>query len=80
MSTAFTVYIIIQFLVSVALIYGYMHEKQVIAFEDKLWSKIKATVRRGKMDGPAEKKQEENDLALVHDPTYHPYSCYNHVA
>lgn len=80
MSTGFVVYIMIQFIASVALIYGYMHEKKVIAFEDKLLTKIKAALR-GKKGAPHNrKKQEENDLAQLNRQDYAPYGCFDHVA
>ncbi len=81
MSTGFTVYIIIQFIVSVALVYGYMHEKEVIAFEDKLWARIKAALHKKQPESHPEKKQAtESDLTLVADSVYNPYSCFDYVA
>lgn len=81
MSTGFIVYIVIQFIASVALIYGYMHEKEVIAFEDKLWAKIKCSFRKKKPQKEVKTKElEEADLSLVKDPVYSPYSCFNYVA
>ncbi|MCC8023411.1 MAG: hypothetical protein LIO46_06525, partial [Clostridiales bacterium] len=40
MSTGLTIFIIIQFLVSVLLIWGYAHEDQVIDFEDRMLGRI----------------------------------------
>lgn len=44
MSTGFIIYIICQFIVSIAIIYGYAHEEKVIDFENKLFRKIKRSV------------------------------------
>lgn len=79
MSTGFIVYIMIQFVASIALIYGFMHEKKVIAFEDKLWANIKAMLHSKKAEGHTKKKRDRNNLTLV-SPQSAGYPNFNHVA
>lgn len=55
MSTGFSIYIVLQFIASIALIYGYAHEKQVIAFEDRVWSRFRSNRRQ----------KQKNDTPLV---------------
>lgn len=80
MSTGFIVYIMIQFAASIVLIYGYMHEKQVIAFEDKIWAGIHAALHSKKGRAPAEKKREVPELTLISEASYTPSTHFPHVA
>lgn len=80
MSTGFIVYITIQFIASVALVYGYLHEKKVIAFEDRLWAKIKAPFQAKKQAARVPEPREENDFTLIGQKDYFGLSSFEHVA
>lgn len=78
MSTGFTIYIIAQFLVTCAIIYGVAHEEKVIKFEDRVFSKIKRKLFSKKKQNP--KNERKNQRAIVKETPeiLSPTDCFDY--
>lgn len=69
MSTGFTIYIIAQFLVSCAVIFGVTHEEKVIKFENRIFAKIKKVLfpNKRRINRNRKKSQEVKNIMDARD-------------